>query len=287
MAAHLACAAELNYCCEVFAIRHGLTDYNAERRLQGQLDVPLNDIGREQCRECGKKLKSMIESGKNFQIEVIYSSPLNRTRESAEIIRQAAGIDCKIVLDGRIQEWNAGILQGHLLDELPVLFPKEWGAWNRSRDPGFVFPRGESFQQRYNRVKEFFLEVTARHTRQRIIVVTHGGVLDDLFRLVRNIPMNIKTNAPKLNAELHIVKAHTSKARTMPLMAEDNPSEDCWNDSPSASLTTSLTEAHPSESPEITWEIVRWGKMSKNDQRLAGKLEETPIDISLRAIEYA
>ncbi|KAL8274661.1 hypothetical protein Esti_001376 [Eimeria stiedai] len=217
--------------CEVLAIRHGLTDYNAQRRLQGQLDVPLNDVGRAQCRDCGYRLKQMLQrNSQEIAVDAIYASPLQRTKESAEIIREVAGIDCEIVLDERIQEWNAGVLQGHLLDELSTKFPKEWSAWNRSRDPNFVFPEGESFQHRYDRVKSFVLEMVARHVGQRVLVVTHGGVLDDLFRLVRKIPMKIKTNAPKGNAEIHILRAHPTRGDVNAKVASDGtgePSDSC------------------------------------------------------------
>lgn len=266
--------------CEVLVVRHGLTDYNAERRLQGQLDVPLNDIGRDQCKSCGSRLKRMVEDGQHNGIDAIYASPLERTRESAEIIRAAAGIQCDIVLDERIQEWNAGILQGHLLDELSVMFPKAWEAWNRSRDPGFVFPGGESFQQRFDRVKAFFLEVVKRHAGQRILVVTHGGVLDDLFRLVRGIPMNIKTNAPKVNAEIHTVRAHVRSRMMNACTSEDMSSG-------TLSPTSTSSPSNSPETPQITWEIIMWGKLSRTDQLLTGKIGNTPIDISVRNIEYA
>lgn len=270
--------------CEVLAVRHGLTEYNASRRLQGQLDVPLNDTGREQCKECGSRLKQMLQNndGQGIAIDAIYASPLSRTRESAEIIRAAAGVQCEVVLDDRIKEWNAGVLQGHLLDDLKVIFPKEWEAWNKSRDPNFVFPGGESFQERYNRVKCFFIEAVARHVGQRILVVTHGGVLDDLFRLVRNVPMNIKTNAPKLNAEIHIIKAHVKLTRSVA-----NRPEDTSNDGISRSSTESTYSDSCAERACITWEIVKWGKLASTDALLTGKLGDAPIDISVRNIEYA
>ncbi|CDJ63320.1 phosphoglycerate mutase protein, putative [Eimeria necatrix] len=267
---------ELKNCCELLAVRHGLTDYNAQRRLQGQLDVPLNDTGRQQCRECGRRLRNLFGGPKGAAISAIYSSPLGRTRESAEIIREAAGIESAVVLDSRLQEWNAGILQGHLLEELPSLFPKEWNAWDKSRDPSFVFPGGESFQQRYDRVKEFFLEVTQKHLGERILVVTHGGVLDDLFRLVRNVPMNVKTNAPKLNAEIHTVRAHWSSSKS------SSSSAAAAGEPPPAAAAAAAAAA------AVTWEIVSWGKLAKGDSRLTGEVDtSTPIDISVRGIEYA
>ncbi|KAL8452686.1 hypothetical protein Emed_001250 [Eimeria media] len=262
--------------CEVLAIRHGLTDYNAQRRLQGQLDVPLNDVGRAQCRDCGDRLKQMLQQdSQKIAVDAIYASPLQRTKESAEIIREVAGIDCEIVLDERIQEWNAGVLQGHLLDELSTRFPKEWTAWNSSRDPNFVFPEGESFQHRYDRVKSFFLEMVARHVGQRVVVVTHGGVLDDLFRLVRKIPMKIKTNAPKVNAEIHVLRAHG-------LRGDKNA-----NVSSQATGGCSNCSLFVDGDLEVEWEIIAWGKLAKNDKLLTGDTGNAPIDISVRNIEYA
>lgn len=280
MEAAFSCTNGSHAYCEVIAVRHGLTDYNAERRLQGRLDVPLNDTGRNQCRECGSQLKRMFQGGQKIAIDGIYASPLQRARESAEIIRESASIPCDIVLDSRIEEWNAGILQGHLISELGVLFPSAWEAWNRSRDPGFVFEGGESFQQRYDRVKGFFLDVAVRHAGQRILVVTHGGVLDDLFRLVRDIPMNIKTNAPKLNAEIHIVRAHVESS-----MLNVSTPEAASGSSVNVASTDSTSNSP--EKPQITWEIVMWGKLAKADALLTGKFGDQPIDISVRNIEYA
>lgn len=262
-------------CCEVLAVRHGLTDYNAERRLQGQLDVPLNDTGREQCRKCGAELQRMIRDGHNFTIDAVYSSPLQRARESAEIIREAAGIPCDIVVDNRIKEWNAGILQGHLLDEVSVRFPNEWAAWNKSRDPSYVFPEGESFQHRFDRVKDFFLQVAARHLGQRILVVTHGGVMDDLFRLVRKIPMNTLTNAPKVNAQIYVVRAHIT------------PPKGSGCDGLSCLSSGSTATGSDGEDPQFTWEIVTWGKLTKTAQQVTGEAEHTPVNPPLRNIEYA
>ncbi|KAL8437488.1 hypothetical protein ACSSS7_000870 [Eimeria intestinalis] len=245
--------------------------------FEGQLDVPLNDVGRAQCRDCGERLKQMFQrDSQKIAVDAIYASPLQRTKESAEIIRKVSGIECKVVLDDRIREWNAGVLQGHLLDELSIKFPKEWKAWNSCRDPNFVFPEGESFQHRYDRVKDFFLEMAERHVGQRVVVVTHGGVLDDLFRLVRKIPMKIKTNAPKVNAEIHIVRAHVSPgeqnnvkdSRKIPLGLSDN----CMQ---------------KNDNLEIEWEIMAWGKLKKNDKLVTGDPGNSPIDISVRNIEYA
>lgn len=180
-------------------------------------------------------------------------------------IKAAAGLDCEIVEDGRILEWSAGVLEGHLLDDLCKLFPREWEAWSKSRDPEFVFPGGESFKQRYDRVSEFFLEVAERHVGEAILVVTHGGVLDDLFRLVRSIPMRIKTNAPKLNAEIHVVRAHVRRNGI-------DPSQDA--------------DGAGAEPVPIRWEILSWGKLQKNDKLLSGGWGNDPIDIAVRGIEY-
>ncbi|KAL8446817.1 hypothetical protein Emag_004578 [Eimeria magna] len=144
-----------------------------------------------------------------------------------------------------------------------------------SRDPNFVFPEGESFQHRYDRVKSFFLEMVARHIGQRVVVVTHGGVLDDLFRLVRNIPMKIKTNAPKVNAEIHILRAHgvsDDVNAKMPSEATEGPSNEALR---------------VDDNFEVEWEIIAWGKLAKNDKLLTGDAGNAPIDISVRNIEYA
>lgn len=94
--------------------------------------------------------------------------------------------------------------------------------------------------------------------------------------------MSIKTHAPKLNAEIHIVKAHVKR-----LTLNINASEESNNDCMSRTSTVSTPAGCSPEKAQITWEVVTWGKLPKTDHRLTGEFGHTPIDISVRNIEYA
>ncbi|CBZ53670.1 Phosphoglycerate/bisphosphoglycerate mutase, related [Neospora caninum Liverpool] len=243
--------------CELVVVRHGLTDYNKIHRLQGQLDIPLNEEGRQQCRTCGAKVKAMYGDPATGKVAVtmVYSSPLSRTAESADIICKEAGIPLSQVRhDPRIMEWNAGTLQGSLLSDIQVKFPAEWAMWRKNRNPDFVFPGGESLRMRYNRVASFFSEIVRNHQGERVLVVTHGGVLDELFRIIRKVPLNASTNAPKLNAALHVVRAAVATGTR-------NSTRDLVDATRLESDSSPSGDLSDNENP-VQWTIVRWGKVT-------------------------
>lgn len=246
--------------CEIVVIRHGQTSYNKVHRLQGQLDIPLNDEGRSQCKKCGAEVKAMLSSSPSSgpALAAVYSSPLGRARESADIICKEANISSDLIIeDPRIMEWNAGVLQGHYLKDIEHDFPLEWKKWRVARDLDFVVEGGESLKMRYTRVREFFLEKATLHMGQRILVVTHGGVMDDLLRLARNLPMDANTRAPKLNAEINILHA-IEKPEKRPLANLGN-------------------ETSPEVNP-LQWEIISWGTL--------GAKSEIPKDWPSSYTEY-
>ncbi|EPT28623.1 phosphoglycerate mutase family protein [Toxoplasma gondii ME49] len=243
--------------CELVVVRHGLTDYNKIHRLQGQLDIPLNEEGREQCRICGVEVKTIYGNPATGEvaIDMVYASPLSRTAESAEIICKEGGIPLSRVRhDPRIMEWNAGILQGSLLSDIQNKFPVEWAMWRKNRNPDFVFPGGESLRMRFNRVASFFSEIVRKHQGERVLVVTHGGVLDELFRIIRKVPLSASTNAPKLNAALHVVRA-TLVARTPNATGEGL-------DPTKLEPTFAPSDRLPDYADPVQWTIVRWGKVT-------------------------
>ncbi|PFH37365.1 phosphoglycerate mutase family protein [Besnoitia besnoiti] len=263
--------------CELLVVRHGLTEYNKLHRLQGQLDIPLNDEGREQCRACGREVKRMFANPATGEIDVdvVYSSPLSRTAESTEIICRESGIlSSRIRHDPRIMEWNAGILQGYLLSEIQEKFPAEWALWRKKRDPDYIFPGGESLRMRYARVASFFSEIVRNQQGKRVLVVTHGGVLDELFRIIKRVPLTTSTNAPKLNAEVHVVRAE--------LMAEMQSSTRPLLDSTPAENGSFSQGEEARGDCHVQWTIVRWGKVKDPQNIPAGSCSaQVP-----NAIEY-
>jgi probable phosphoglycerate mutase len=165
----------------VYFVRHGQTDWNAENRLQGQADIELNALGREQATQNGRKLAGLIPDPQAFDF---VASPMKRTRATMELVRAAMGLDPYAYrTDPRLVEVNFGDWQGFTYAELEQQHPGISGE--RSLDKWDYLPSGEgaeSYQMLYERIKPWFEELD-RDT----VCVTHGGVIRALFRLVEKI----------------------------------------------------------------------------------------------------
>ncbi|HEX7076272.1 MAG TPA: histidine phosphatase family protein [Hyphomicrobiaceae bacterium] len=152
----------------IYFVRHGETDWNAARRLQGQTDICLNDVGRRQAARNGHVLKKLVSEIAAFDF---VASPLARTRETMEILREAIGLDRPgYRTDSRLMEVNFGHWEGLTWAELPDRDPEGYQA--RLADPFGWRPRnGESYRDLMERVAGWLesLEGDA-------VVVSHGGV---------------------------------------------------------------------------------------------------------------
>ncbi|ALN72978.1 hypothetical protein M673_09635 [Aureimonas sp. AU20] len=163
-----ACAviAPLLYLC-----RHGQTDWNAERRLQGQSDIPLNSYGRGQARRNGRYLRNVL-AGTAWDFDFV-SSPMQRAADTMRILRREMGLDPEaFAADERLREIHFGDWQGHTLRELaasePVLLEKRrTDKWN-FQPPGFG---AETYEGLADRVAPFFQSLV-----RPTIVTAHGGV---------------------------------------------------------------------------------------------------------------
>ncbi|GAA6492155.1 histidine phosphatase family protein [Candidatus Bariatricus faecipullorum] len=168
---------------KIYLIRHGETDWNKLRRLQGQADIPLNEFGRQLARETEPALR-------NVPFDRIYTSPLKRARETAELV--TAGRNLPIIEEPRLKEMGFGEFEG--------LCCREEG-WNIP-DPGFrdFFnapekyrpPKGgESFQQVSDRLESFLKELYATEELQNktVLLSTHGAALCGILRLIKKNPM--------------------------------------------------------------------------------------------------
>jgi broad specificity phosphatase PhoE len=151
----------------LFFVRHGETDWNAAHRLQGQIDVPLNDTGRTQAARNGGVLKKLIRS----DAVAFVASPLSRARQTMEIVRAELGLTPdEFPIDGRLKEINFGHWEGHYWAELPVLDPT--GSADREANPfHWRPPGGESYADLARRTVAWLRDVD-RDT----VVVSHGGV---------------------------------------------------------------------------------------------------------------
>ncbi|WP_310621026.1 histidine phosphatase family protein [Flexibacterium corallicola] len=175
----------------IFFIRHGETDWNAEGRLQGQQDIPLNNRGREQARRNGRVLRAYLKNvGISTESLNFVSSPMARTRESMELLREELGLAREdYVQDERLKEITFGVMEGKTLPEVDELMP-QYGAARREDKWGFVHPEGESYELLSLRIQSWLV------TQSRpLVVVSHGGVL----RVLRGLLEGHKTHViPKL-----------------------------------------------------------------------------------------
>ena len=153
-----------------YLVRHGESVSNLEGRVQGQSDVELSDHGHAQAKlvaECSRRLAESVA------IDEVWSSPLQRARETADVIAAAVGLP--VLVEQGLCELHAGIFQGHLWADLEEKFPEEVARW-RSGDVDYVIPGGESRAQLAARGRAV-LEGLAGRTSRGMIVVSHGGVL--------------------------------------------------------------------------------------------------------------
>jgi len=161
----------------LYFVRHGETDWNRARRLQGQIDIPINDLGRSQARRNGEVLRGTLSPETLSALDYV-ASPLSRTRETMEVVRDAAGLSPNAYeTDPRLMEIKYGTWEGAYLDELKRGDPD---AFRERRDNKFGWrpENGESYRDLTERVRDWLQTVT-RDT----VVVSHGGV----SRVVRGL----------------------------------------------------------------------------------------------------
>ena len=153
----------------ILLARHGETDHNVPpQRVQGWIDIPLNDRGREQARELAGHVRDL-------GIAAIHSSHLARARETAEIVTVELGHDLRdIQVDERLAESNRGRWEGRLLEEIERDEPELWAAWRRG-GTAFRFPGGESLGEHADRVAAALEDI--RNEGLPALVVCHGGTI--------------------------------------------------------------------------------------------------------------
>ena len=160
----------------ITAVRHGETAWNAITRLQGQLDIDLNDLGRWQAERVGAALADSA-------LQVIYSSDLCRAHHTAQAIARHSGIaPPDIRTHPGLRERCFGRFEGLTYAQVGDLHPEEALRW-KQRDPVWAPPGGESQTQVFERVHAVLGAIAAAHPGAHIAIVTHGGVLDVFYRL--------------------------------------------------------------------------------------------------------
>jgi len=178
----------------LLVVRHGETPWNREKRMQGTTDTQLSDVGREQARALGQRL-----AGRGFT--ALYTSDLTRARDTARAIAEHAGRE--IVTDPRLQERRFGIFEGLTVEEIVARYPEEHARF-ASRDPDYAVPGGESARSFTQRCIGCLAEIAVRHRGAKVVVVTHGLVLDSLYRAAHGLDHGARRPVPLINASLNV-----------------------------------------------------------------------------------
>ena len=168
---------------ELLFIRHGETDWNRQQRFQGQIDVPLNAAGRAQA----QRLAQRLQADKH---DAFFTSDLQRARETAAPLAAAWGL-APVPLAG-LREQSFGVLEGLDVPTIKQRHPDLWRHWLEHRSD-FALPGGESLRQFHARVLNAVRDLAATAAVQstpRLAIVTHGGVLDMLWRTANGLPLD-------------------------------------------------------------------------------------------------
>ncbi len=169
----------------ILAIRHGETLWNVDTRIQGHLNIDLNETGRWQAERVGHALAEE-------PIHAIYSSDLRRAFETAQAIANAparlnASVAQPLEVTPHLQlrERHFGHLQGKTWAEIETEHANECKLW-RDRDPHWAPSGGESLTVLRERISTCVNELASQHMGEQIVLVAHGGVMDALYRLATN-----------------------------------------------------------------------------------------------------
>lgn len=177
-------------------VRHGETAWNAEHRVQGQLDVPLNATGYAQALAASKVLAQE-------KFDVIYSSDLSRARQTAA--PTAAHFSMEVLLDKDLRERHYGIFERLTYAEVKVRYPEDYARFE-AREPGYAFRTGESLADFYARTVAVVSRIAKAHEGKSILVFTHGGILDKLYRFITGLPISAERDFGIPNAGLNRVE---------------------------------------------------------------------------------
>jgi len=163
---------------QVYLVRHGETQWNAERRIQGQSDSPLTAKGEMQAVQVGERVRT-------YGITHVIASDLGRTQRTAQIIADACG--CDIILDARLRELDMGVLEQRHLDSLSAQ-EEEWRRLVVNGTPDGRIPEGESMQELSERMRAGLAACLDLPAGSRPLLVSHGIALGCLVSTILGLP---------------------------------------------------------------------------------------------------
>lgn len=177
---------------EVYVVRHGETDWNISGILQGWIDVPINDKGRMQAHELAADYADLGLTG-------VFTSPLVRALETAQIIAGDLGLGPPVCIEG-LKERHFGSIQGVPKVELAQFDPLLQQQL-LDRNPACSFDQGETMDGFATRVLGAIMSISERSPGERVLVITHGWVMDVITRHIMGLPRSAILNMKRKNGE--------------------------------------------------------------------------------------
>jgi broad specificity phosphatase PhoE len=195
----------------IYLARHGETDWNIERRLQGGIDTALNSTGRKQAAKLAEQLKGV-------RLDAVYSSALRRSQETAEIARGKAPLKSLVGLNER----RAGKFEGKRRDRKTDPATLEEFT-KRSRDPDDDLDGGESLSQFYERVRAAIADIRRQYRSGAILIVGHGYTNQMILRAIFDLTIEQALSIRQANDELYLIELEAGYApRLWKMITEAN-----------------------------------------------------------------
>lgn len=180
---------------ELWLIRHGETEWNLLRRVQGMLNIALNEQGREQARRLSSHFLATPPGA-----HAIYSSDLDRAHHTAQPTSRQLGLPIR--LDAGLRERQYGVFQGLSFVELAERHPDAAEAVRR-RMPDYDMQGGESLRQFQQRVVTTLNGLARKHPGERVLVFTHSGVIDMAHRYAHGVALEAERRRSMLNVSIN------------------------------------------------------------------------------------
>jgi probable phosphoglycerate mutase len=186
---------------KLFVVRHGETEWNVARRIQGFSDSPLTAVGTAQAQALALRLAAE-------KIDEVHASDLGRVRQTTDIICAKTGHTPQY--SESLRERCYGVFEGKTMDECEAERPGEWSLY-RGRDPEAVPPGGESVMQFQTRIIAAIERIAAASAGKTVVVAAHGGVCGALIRHVMGLPLGKPRTWSLYNASINRFLYHKGK----------------------------------------------------------------------------
>ena len=197
-----------------YLVRHGQTEWNAEKRMQGQWDSKLSELGRKHADDNGRWLATQ-------GVEHVWASPLGRVRETAAIIGRHMPMNP--VWDDRLKEWSSGDWSGDLYADIAVKWPEEWKAWDEDRY-NVRPPGGENFHDLADRAASFLADAR-QHQASTVAILAHGFIIRNIAACLLDLSQQDVLDIRQTNDVVFRIEETGDGATATHFIAGDGPHE--------------------------------------------------------------